>query len=1641
MAVDKAEKRRLKRTKEFQKIDEQIQKAVPQKSPQSQITQDLKIGFFRLFRFSSKDDKIMMIFGTFAAIINGGCIPLFGYLYGEVRDSMITAIQTNKSQNNQITNVSAYFLIIAAVCFVAAFIQQYCWSVAGTSQSIKIRKQYYHSLFRQDMNWYFKEDKLKLVNRIQTELFSITDGIAEKVGYLVLIISIGISSLIQSFLTHISMSLILIVTIPLLAYPFYHYERTERLMEQQRQEDRSQAGKIFDQSVQHIQAIKSYNKQEIIFEKYEEHIMEAKQKNIKNGIKLGVSLGLTVFAIFLQNALILLIGSLMVKNKFRNAMQGRATDLSDVLVVFICLLICGIVFGQLSPLLNMITRARHAGGRVFSTIDAIQCINPQNKQGKEIGDLKGHISFQNVTFKYRVNNQQYDCLENISLDILPGERIFLIGQSGSGKSTLANLIMRFYDPQQGNVYLDGEDLRDINLKWLRSQFGYIGQEPEIFFGSIKSNLLISKQDASLEELNSVLEQVCLLNIVQNLDLGIDSDVKNLSVGEKQRLCIARVLLRKPKIFIFDEPISSQDFKMEKQIQQLIDDITKNYTSIIISHSFNKIQQSDKIIILNKGKILKQGKHSDLINDDGIYLNIIQERQYINEEIDFFLKQQIEEQMKKSLEFDGNEFCNHQETDSQNLNRMQEIKLAKSQSVKKLEKQKKQLERLKSQIQYNIDKKFMNIDFAYQNSELPPEYILFNFGNHKTFSQFTNRQKKRRSTIVQSNNEVQQISNSVIQRDNQVVSNQEQISKNQTNPQELKKANQISLVDAQEIELQIMSDLPEHKKTQSIINVQRQNSIYKTNEKKINQDANSELKSQTSQFIENDGKKKQDMYGNGKEYLINYQNQVKYNTLTIFRLILKEKVALRGMIWQTLGILMAIVHGAIYPFNCIIIADTIYNVSNYTLNPTLKNQNLIIESLIKFIYTGITGLISATFMTYSLNVAGETLSFNLKKYIFKKTLHLPIQWFLKKKNKLGVLNEMINVDTQKLSNLVSTKLSQQVQNGSSIITALIVSYHFNYRLANIIAVIFPIIVIAGFFIKRNSNSDRYEKELTDHKANEFIQDAILNNKAIASMVYGHEYLQEQFALLYEEQQNQLKKKAKRQALLYAIAMFIIVSSQSWFFLIASKIDFNKYNIKDLFICVLNILYAIFSIMGNLRYLSDFGSAQTSRKRIYQHLFKHKSEEQVHEEVKNAYLQIQKSSAQSQQNNLKNQVQNQENVQNGTNNLVIKKEFSFKQQNYSNGVCQLGNIKLQENQFKNTEQKVQNEKEEEKEFKDNQIMMSLESCVQLEQKTEQLDRVSDLGNNKRINCFMASNTQENDEQNDESQVLIEFKQVYFKYPHRENYSLYNVSFKIRKGEKVSIVGASGSGKSTIFSLLLGYFENYQGQIFINGQDIRMIDLDEIRRQTRWVQQEPFILQETLKENVILGSVWRQFNFKRFKQSLAVTCSEDIILKWKEQYFTELMYLKQQQIDSSMNNLLNQKNINNQQRRLSKISKKLFFNEEEIKKRQLDDFVKSAMEYNLQELSGGQKQKICLSRAIYASGNIYLFDNATSQIDVRTEKQIFKNLNSKYFKDKTIFQISHRLQPLLYSNKLMIINSGQLLEFRNVVKKANQKNVVLE
>ncbi|EAR92160.3 ABC transporter transmembrane region protein (macronuclear) [Tetrahymena thermophila SB210] len=1637
MPVDKAEKRRLKKIREFQKIDEQILKAVPYKVLQSQITQDLKIGFFRLFRFSSKDDKIMMIFGTLAAIVNGGCIPLFSYLYGEVRDAMITAIQKNKSQNSEITNVSVFFLIIAAVCFVAAFIQQYCWAVAGTSQSIKIRIEYYHSLFRQDMSWYFKEDKLKLVNRIQTELFSITDGIAEKVGYLILIISIGVSSLIQSFLTHISMSLILVVTIPLLAYPFYHYEKTERLMEQQRQEDKSQAGKIFDQSVQHIQSIKSYNKQDIIFEKYEEHIMEAKSKNIKSGIKLGVSLGITVFALFLQNALILLIGSLMVKNNFRNAMSGRATDLSDVLIVFICLLICGIVFGQLSPLLNMITRARHAGGRVFSTIDAIQNINPQNKIGKEIGDLKGHIQFQNVTFKYRVNNQLYECLDNICLDILPGERIFLIGQSGSGKSTLANLIMRFYDPQQGTIYLDGEDIKDINLKWLRSQFGYIGQEPEIFFGSIKSNLLISKREASLEELYNVLEQVYLLNIVQNLDLGIDSDVKNLSVGEKQRLCIARVLLRKPKIFIFDEPISSQDFKMEKQIQQLIDEITKNYTSIIISHSFSKIQQQDKIIIMNKGKILKQGKHSDLINEDGIYLNIIQERQYITEEIDYFLKQQIEEQMKKTLEFEEVESLNNQDIDSNHLNKFQEIKLSKSESVKKLDKQKKQLERLKSKIQYNIDKKFMNIDFAYQNNELPPENVLFNFGEHKTFSQFTNHQKKRRSTLIQSNNQVQLISNSVNQKDNCVVSSQGQVSK-KSNSQEQKKA---YLLDAQEIELQLISGQIDHKKIQQIESIQQQqNSVLRKEEIKASQDMNSDLKSQTSQLNVNDSKKRQDMYGNGKQWLINYQNQVKYNTLTIFKHILKEKVALKGMIWQTIGILMAIIHGAIYPFNCIIIADTIYNVSNYTLNPTLKNQNLIIQSLIKFIYTGITGLISATLMTYSLNVAGETLSFNLKKYIFRKTLHLPVQWFLKKQNKLGALNEMINVDTQKLSNLVSTKLSQQVQNASSVITALIVSYHFNYRLANIIAVIFPIIFIAGFFIKRNSSSDRQEKEITDHKANEFIQDAILNSKAIASMVYGHEYLQEQFALLYEEQQNMLKKKAKKQALLYAIAMFIIISSQSWFFLIASKIDFNKYNIKDLFICVLNILYAIFSIMGNLRYLSDFGSAQTSRKRIYQHLFKHKSEEQVHEEVKNAYLQIQKQNQQCQQNNMKNDAQNKENAQNGTN-LQIKKEFSFKQQNYSNGNSQLGNIKLQNELTKNIDQKFQNQNEEEKEQKENQMMMSLESCVQLEQKTEQLDKASSLGNNNIKKCYFASKTSESNEYYEGGQVLIEFKQVYFKYPHRENYSLYNVSFQIRKGEKVSIIGASGSGKSTIFALLLGFFENYQGQIFINGQDIRMMDLEEIRRQTRWVQQEPFILQETLKENVILGSVWKQFNFKRFKQSLAVTCSEDIILKWKEQYFQELMYLKQQQLDSSMNNLLNKKNINNQQKRLSKLSKKIFFNEDDIKKRQQDDFVKSTMEYNLQELSGGQKQKICLSRAIYASGNIYLFDNATSQIDVRTEKQIFKNLKTKYFKDKTIFQISHRLQPLLYSTKLMIINSGQLLEFKNVVQKDNQKNVVLE
>ena len=232
------------------------------------------------------------------------------------------------------------------------------------------------------------------------------------------------------------------------------------------------------------------------------------------------------------------------------------------------------------------------------------------------------ISIKNVNFKY----EEETVLKDFSLEIPKGKTIALVGQSGSGKSTIANLLTRFYDVNEGDISIDGNNIKDMDLQSLRGLMGLVTQDSILFNDTIRNNVALGKQDASDFEIIEALKIANAYEFVQNLPNGINTNIgdsgNKLSGGQKQRLSIARAVLKNPPIMILDEATSALDTESERLVQQALENMMQNRTSVVIAHRLSTIQKADNIIVMQKGCIVEQGKHEELINQDGVYKKLV-----------------------------------------------------------------------------------------------------------------------------------------------------------------------------------------------------------------------------------------------------------------------------------------------------------------------------------------------------------------------------------------------------------------------------------------------------------------------------------------------------------------------------------------------------------------------------------------------------------------------------------------------------------------------------------------------------------------------------------------------------------------------------------------------------------------------------------------------------------------------------------------------------------------------------------------------------------------------------------------------------------------------------------------------------------
>lgn len=289
---------------------------------------------------------------------------------------------------------------------------------------------------------------------------------------------------------------------------------------------------------------------------------------------------------------------------------------------------------QISRVLSDFQQAQASAERVLSLIDTPSDINDTDEVITKYGTIfkkkpenwekiKGDINFNNVSFKYK-NTENY-VLKDFNLEIKAGEMVAFVGETGSGKSTIVNLISRFYEPTEGEIFIDGKNYQERSISWLHDNLGYVLQTPQLFSGTIKENIAYGKLDATMDEIIHAAKLANAHEFISKLENGYDTMVgeggNKLSLGEKQLISFARAVVSNPSILVLDEATSSIDTENEKVILQAMDTVLKERTSLIVAHRLSTIVKADKIIVLQHGKIIEMGTHKELLKNRGYYFEL------------------------------------------------------------------------------------------------------------------------------------------------------------------------------------------------------------------------------------------------------------------------------------------------------------------------------------------------------------------------------------------------------------------------------------------------------------------------------------------------------------------------------------------------------------------------------------------------------------------------------------------------------------------------------------------------------------------------------------------------------------------------------------------------------------------------------------------------------------------------------------------------------------------------------------------------------------------------------------------------------------------------------------------------------------
>lgn len=559
--------------------------------------------------------KGLFSIGIAALLLSSVMLLAFPYLSGQLLD---VAAGNESALSDNITVIALVLLGIFVVQSVFSFVRVYFFAQVNERSTADIRLALYSKLMSLPMIFYDRHRTGELISRLTSDVsllqntFSVT--LAEFLRQtLTLLIGVGIIAFMAPKLTGF-----MLATFPILIVAALFFGRYIRKLSKLTQDQLAASNVIVEETLQAVQAVKSFTSEWFEIRKYNKSLTDVVNTALRAAVWRGLFISFVVFVLFGGIVAVIWYGASLVQ-------QGVITIGELVSFILYTTFIGGSIAG-LGDTYGQLQRAFGASERILSILEEKSELDPAaHYQRLPELSIRGSIDIEDVFFSYP-SRSDVTVLKGISFSIGQGEKVALVGHSGAGKSTITQLLLRFYGVDQGRILVDGEDIREHDLTAYRQHIGIVPQEVILFGGTIRENIAYGRQGASLEDIREAARLANALDFIESFPEGMETLVGErgvkLSGGQRQRIAIARAILKNPKILILDEATSSLDAESESLVQQALDTLMENRTTIIIAHRLATIRKVDTIYVLRDGQIVESGSHDELYQLDQDYSNLV-----------------------------------------------------------------------------------------------------------------------------------------------------------------------------------------------------------------------------------------------------------------------------------------------------------------------------------------------------------------------------------------------------------------------------------------------------------------------------------------------------------------------------------------------------------------------------------------------------------------------------------------------------------------------------------------------------------------------------------------------------------------------------------------------------------------------------------------------------------------------------------------------------------------------------------------------------------------------------------------------------------------------------------------------------------